>query len=414
MTALPAGAVRLEGVGKRYTKYEDTPTLVYGLLHALKRGRRGKLWAVQDLDLSLEPGEAVGVIGRNGSGKSTLLQMMCGVTGPTAGRVRVGGRIAPLISVGVGFHPELTGRENIYVNGTILGLTRQQIAQRLDEIIAFSEIEAFIDTPVKFYSSGMFVRLGFSVAAHVDPDVLLLDEVLAVGDISFQMKCYRHLAALRDTGCTVVMVSHHLAALEQHCTRGVVLSDSRMVFDGAIGDAVGAYFERLGEEPRNGPLSDGPSMDPDALEVLSVRTLDSLGHPASRFATGASIAVEVQVRALRAITAPFIGVGILSDAGAVLYRENNMLAPYPSLMPGESATYVARLHAHLTTGAYNVECVVGRGNEDSREAERVASGAALVAKPFRLKIYIAGRELIQGTVDLSADFSTDSQNSRDK
>ena len=167
--------IRLAGVGKRYLKYEDEPMLLTRALRLRHRTRRSQLWAVRDVSFELHPGDSVGVIGRNGSGKSTLLQMLAGVTSPTEGTITVGGRVAPLVSVGVGFHPELTGRENVYVNGTILGLSRAEIDARFDAMVEFSGIEAFIDTPVKFYSSGMYVRLGFAVAVEAIPDVLLVD-----------------------------------------------------------------------------------------------------------------------------------------------------------------------------------------------------------------------------------------------
>src|SRR5579875_711372 len=212
-------AVELRGVGKRYTKYVDTPMLVTSALRLRAGHRRDRLWALRGVDLDVEDGESFGVIGRNGSGKSTLMMLVGGITAPTEGSLRVWGRVAPLISVGVGFHRELTGRENIYVNGTVLGLTRRQIDRRLDAIVDFAEVEQFIDTPVKFYSSGMFVRLGFAVAVHADPDVLIVDEVLAVGDLAFQVKCYERMNEIRSRGTTVVMVSHHLGAVRRMCER---------------------------------------------------------------------------------------------------------------------------------------------------------------------------------------------------
>src|SRR5690606_37347034 len=203
-------AIELAGVGKRYRLAERS------LVQALRPSRRRtvrQLWAVQGLDLQVEPGETVGLLGHNGAGKSTLLRMMAGVSEPTEGRVTVRGRVAPLISVGVGFHQELTGRENVYVNGMLLGLTRAEVEARFDEIVDFAELRDRIDTPVKFYSSGMFMRLGFSVAVHVDPDVLLVDEVLAVGDVAFQLKCFDRMRELSARGTTTVLVSHSMHAL---------------------------------------------------------------------------------------------------------------------------------------------------------------------------------------------------------
>ena len=211
-------AVRLSGVSKRYVKFDDVPLLVTRLRFRAKN-KRTHLWALRDVDLEVGPGETVGVIGRNGFGKSTMLRILAGVTAPTTGVVSVAGRVAPLISVGVGFHPELTGRENVYVNGTILGMSRKDIDRRFDDIVEFSEVGDFIDTPVKFYSSGMFVRLGFSVAVASSPDVLLLDEVLAVGDFAFQQKCFERIGEIQKQGTIVLMVSHNIDAVRRLCSR---------------------------------------------------------------------------------------------------------------------------------------------------------------------------------------------------
>ncbi|MGH9084268.1 MAG: ABC transporter ATP-binding protein, partial [Acidimicrobiales bacterium] len=210
--------IELRGAGKQYTKYEDAPMLLNRILsYRPGQTRRSKLWAIRGVDLQVEAGETVGVIGRNGSGKSTMLRMLAGVTAPSEGMVAARGRVAPLIAVGVGFHPELTGRENIYVNGTILGLARAEIERKLDDILSFAEIDDFIDTPVKFYSSGMFVRLGFAVAVAARPDILLIDEVLAVGDYAFQAKCYERMDEMRAEGATVLVVSHNLNVVRNLC-----------------------------------------------------------------------------------------------------------------------------------------------------------------------------------------------------
>src|SRR5436309_9699332 len=177
------------------------------------RPERSELWALRDVDLTLGQGDVLGVIGRNGAGKTTLLRLLAGVTRPTTGEVEIRGRVAPLISVGVGFHPEMSGRENVYVNGMLLGLTRREVDARLEEIVAFAELEDFIDTPVKFYSSGMFMRLGFSVAVHSDPNILVVDEVLAVGDMAFQAKCLERMRSLQQKGTSIVVVSHSMGTI---------------------------------------------------------------------------------------------------------------------------------------------------------------------------------------------------------
>lgn len=204
-----------------------------------------KLWALRDVNLTIQNGEIVGIIGRNGAGKSTLLKIISRITEPTSGRIELFGRIGSLLEVGTGFHPELTGRENIFMNGAILGMQRKEIIARFDEIIDFAEIEKFIDTPVKRYSSGMYVRLAFAVAAHLEPEILVVDEVLAVGDTAFQRKCLGKMGDIASHGRTILFVSHNMSAIQTLCTRGVYLEDGRVAMDGAIDQAVGYYLSTL-------------------------------------------------------------------------------------------------------------------------------------------------------------------------
>ena len=210
-------------------------------------GRRRKekpFWALEDVSFSIGQGEAVGIIGRNGAGKSTLLKILSRITTPTHGEVRLGGQVASLLEVGTGFHPELTGRENIYLNGAIMGMRSADIRARFDEIVAFSEVEEFLDTPVKRYSSGMYVRLAFAVAAHLEPDVLVVDEVLAVGDASFQKKCLGKMQNVASGGRTVLFVSHNMAALSRLCSRALLLEHGRLRADGAGGGRGAPVHER--------------------------------------------------------------------------------------------------------------------------------------------------------------------------
>jgi lipopolysaccharide transport system ATP-binding protein len=256
--------ISIAGLGKRYAL--RTPAAKSGLLRdkltsivrdpmQLVRGAPApagddEFWAIRDLSLEIRPGEVVGIIGRNGAGKSTLLKMLSRITEPTTGRITLRGRVASLLEVGTGFHPDLSGRENIFLNGAILGMTRPEIHRRLDEIVAFAEVEKFLDTPVKRYSSGMYVRLAFAVAAHLDPEILVIDEVLAVGDAAFQRKCLGKLqSATRDEGRTILFVSHNLASVRQLCSRAVVLQAGRLVADAAPTEAIGHYMKLM---PRAG------------------------------------------------------------------------------------------------------------------------------------------------------------------
>jgi ABC-type polysaccharide/polyol phosphate transport system ATPase subunit len=237
-------AIVLTGVGKRYVKVEDRASIG----PSRGRSRRSDLWALRGVDLEVEQGASLGILGRNGAGKTTLLSMLAGLTAPSEGRVQVHGRVAPLISVGVGFSAELTGRENVHLNAAVLGMSPAELARRFDEIVEFSGVERFLDAPVKTYSSGMVVRLGFSVAVCATPDVLLVDEILAVGDFAFTIRCYDRLAEMRREGTTTVVVSHNLQALQSFCDRGLVLDAGRLLADEPIRQAVGTYMTTL--DPR--------------------------------------------------------------------------------------------------------------------------------------------------------------------
>ncbi len=256
-------AVRVEGLGKRYF-ISDAPKAAYQTLgetitstllsparrigRVLSGGRNALLnrnqamWALRDVSFEIAQGEVVGIIGRNGAGKSTLLKILSRITYPTSGGADIYGRIGALLEVGTGFHPELTGRENIYLNGSILGMKRHEIDGKLDEIIAFSGVEKFIDTPVKHYSSGMGLRLGFAVAAHLDPEIMVVDEVLAVGDAEFQKKCIGKMQSVAHEGRTVLFVSHNMSAINQLCPRAILLRDGRVIADGATEDVIADYL----------------------------------------------------------------------------------------------------------------------------------------------------------------------------
>jgi lipopolysaccharide transport system ATP-binding protein len=248
------GTIEFEQVSKRY-RLGSLGTLRGAVSDLLSRGReedrRRLMWALRDVSFRVEPGHALGLIGPNGAGKTTALKLLSNITRPTSGRIEVQGRVSSLIELGAGFHPELTGRENIYLNGAILGLRRSEIARKLDDIIAFSELERFIDTPVKRYSSGMYVRLGFAVAAHVEPDVLLVDEVLAVGDTSFRHRCIKHMRALREKGTSIVFVSHNMHQVRDMCDSTLLMMRGQIHAQGEP-SAVIAEYESL---MRSGILS---------------------------------------------------------------------------------------------------------------------------------------------------------------
>ncbi|MCX7996510.1 MAG: ABC transporter ATP-binding protein [Patescibacteria group bacterium] len=238
-------AIVLQDVNKYY--YLQHQKTLKEVLQAfiLQKKTIDSIHAVKNLSFSIKRGEVVGIIGKNGAGKSTLLKLIAGVSKPSSGTVQLNGRLAPLIELGAGFHPELSGRENIYLNGIILGLTEQEVTERFDDIVAFAEIRDFIDMPVKNYSSGMYVRLAFSVAVATQPEILLVDEVLSVGDLSFQKKCMQRMESFRKNGTTIVLVSHDLGTVESFCERTIIIDHGLKVFDGNAREGVSLFRERF-------------------------------------------------------------------------------------------------------------------------------------------------------------------------
>lgn len=255
------------------------------------------IWALKDVSFEVKRGQVLGIIGQNGAGKSTLLKILSRVAAPTSGEARVKGRIASLLEVGTGFHPELTGRENIYLNGAILGMTKAEIRTKFDEIVAFSEVEQFIDTPVKRYSSGMYVRLAFAVAAHLEPEILIVDEVLAVGDAEFQKKCLGKMQAVAGNGRTVLFVSHNMAAVQNLCSQGLVLTAGGLAFHGPVSEAVDCYL-RPSSETTSGTGTDkvlGRRPPWAKPYIVDARLLDGSGNETRAFNLGSGVVVEMSV-----------------------------------------------------------------------------------------------------------------------
>ena len=283
--AVATGEIRARGLGRVFTiRLSQNRSLKAALLRR-ELPRTRELWALRDVDLDIAPGQAFGIVGPNGSGKSTLLKLLAGIFAPSTGTLAVGGRVGSLIEIGAGFHPEFTGVENVYLNAAIYGLKREYVDRHLEEIIAFAELESFADVPVRTYSSGMYMRLGFSVAMHIQPDVLLLDEVLAVGDEAFQQKCFGKIGDFKRGGGTIVFVSHDPGAVERLCDQAVLLDHGRSVERGSAGDVVRAYHRRLvsashasadGREGRAG----GP------VRVHEVRAVAGDGIVRDRFTRG--------------------------------------------------------------------------------------------------------------------------------
>ncbi len=290
------GEIQVDGVSRKFVvRARDTHTLKELLV---ARGRTGaqEVWALRDVSLAIEPGEAVGLVGRNGSGKSTLLRLIAGIIAPTEGRVATGGRVGSLLELGAGFHPDFTGRENVELNGMLQGLTRARIRERFDEIVAFAEIEHAIDRPVRTYSSGMTMRLGFAIAAFLEADVLLLDEVFAVGDESFQRKCFGVIAAFKEQGGTILFVSHDASAVERLCDRAVLLRDGGVAFDGRVHEAITRYRRALAEDGDGAGRGEdsGPAGTGEA-RLASVRLVSQDGEPRERFLAGEPFGLEIEL-----------------------------------------------------------------------------------------------------------------------
>ena len=338
MTAI----IRVEYLCKQYriggeNSYHDTlREALTGALRAPFRRTNGRkssatggsdetFWALKDVSFEITPGEIVGIVGRNGAGKSTLLKVISRITEPTKGRVQIYGTIASLLEVGTGFHPELSGRENIFLNGAVLGMKRAEIARKFDEIVAFSELEKFIDTPVKRYSSGMYVRLAFAVAAHLEPDILIIDEVLAVGDAAFQKKCLGKISSVARQGRTVLFVSHNMVAVKSLCTRAILLKIGALVEDGDPARVVNQYLG-AGRASRAETLWADPMQAPgtSAFRLHSVRVRNDSGEITSELSTREAFSVEIDYVNLSAGSA--LGATVLlynSDGVHVLSSLSN-------------------------------------------------------------------------------------------
>lgn len=301
------------------------PTLREGLsLAALGRRRSvGKdtreFWALRDITFAVDEGEAVGIIGRNGAGKTTLLKIIARITEPTSGVARMRGRVGALLEVGTGFHPELTGRDNIYLNGAILGMKRSEIRRRFDDIVEFAGVERFLDTPVKRYSSGMYLRLAFAVAAHVEPHIVAVDEVLAVGDAEFQRKCLGKMSDFRREGRTVLFVSHDLGAVAQTCERAIWLEDGKLQHDGSAGRGIELYLEARGHRM---PEVQFPADESKDVQLLAVGLTDASGIPLDAPRRDRPFAIRIRFVVRQAVGAVDVGLHVMTRTGVRVLEEN--------------------------------------------------------------------------------------------
>lgn len=302
--------LRVERLGKRY---------------AMGAGRRSdeKLWALREVSFELARGEVLGILGPNGAGKSTLLKILSRITEPTEGRAVVRGRVGSLLEVGTGFHGELTGRENVYLSGALMGMSAGQVRQRFDEIVAFAEVEAFIDTPVKRYSSGMYVRLAFAVAAHLQPDILIVDEVLAVGDLAFQRKCLEHMRRLIHSGMTILLVSHNMAVIQTACTRALLLHHGRDLAQGRPLEIIERYGILSHADGKAAVAPAAPQSSESGVEITGFAMYGPDGGPTRELEFGEPVRVTIDVTASRRVERPLINFGIKRGDGVIVCNFNN-------------------------------------------------------------------------------------------
>ncbi len=320
-------AIRVEGVSKKFRLQTDKAHSVKELVTRRDRSAGvDEFWALRDVSLEIDEGSMFALVGHNGCGKSTLLRCIAGIYRPTEGQVQVNGRISTLLELGAGFHPDLTGRENVYMNATILGMSRKQIDKAFDEIVEFAGVQEFIDSPVKIYSSGMYIRLGFSVAVHVHPEILIIDEVIAVGDEEFQRKCFDHLYELRKEGVTIVVVTHGMGTVETMCDGAAWLDHGHLMLKGDAGEVASAYLERVNEremerrvevasraEAENAAEDDREAWFGEDIQIREVFFTDASGERVDWTTTGSELSLNIAYRAHRPVEEPVFGYQIHSE-----------------------------------------------------------------------------------------------------
>jgi len=367
-------AITAEALGKRYrigAVREPYYTLRDAIVAAVKAparllsrlgrgGERDTIWALKEVSFEVKRGEVVGVIGRNGAGKSTLLRILSRITKPTEGHAEIHGRVGSLLEVGTGFHPELTGRENIFLNGSILGMKRREIARKFDEIVAFAEVEKFIDTPVKRYSSGMQVRLAFAVAAHLEPEILLVDEVLAVGDAAFQKKCLGKMGDVAAEGRTVLFVSHNMAAVGSMCARGLVMSSGHTIYDGETSGAIAEYFRSFSQRRPTSDIRFPSDNKPGQIRRVKLETAEEQDD-SIEFSKPIEFRIEVEFKERCSETYLAIVVHSQFQQRLIMWRDTELVEVLEApRRPGTYDYLVTIPPSTLAPGHYQLELALVR------------------------------------------------------
>jgi lipopolysaccharide transport system ATP-binding protein len=400
-------AITVDGVSKKFRWHRDKRDSIKERLARGKPEMLDEFWALKDVSLEIPTGTTFGLIGHNGSGKSTLLKLLAGILRPTSGSVLTTGRISALLEVGAGFHPELTGRENIYLNGAILGLSRKQIDASIDTIIDFSGIGEFVDAPVKVYSSGMYVRLGFSIAVTVDPEILIVDEIVAVGDEEFQRKCFDHLHELHKRGTTIVLVSHALGIVENLCHSAAWLDHGELKTTGEARAVVREYLEAVNEDEAAAGGSDAIAFDGRArlgsgeIRVIDLQLLDGSGNAHPVLIAGEPATIRMHYRADEPIPEAVFGLGFVHESGVTVAGPNSGASmPMTAVQRGEG--YV---DFHVSTlmfqpGAFEITTAIVHKGHVFDYAERA----------FDLKVRGAGTDE-PGLVRMTGEWSTSTSSS---
>ena len=408
-------AVTFHEVSKRFRMISEQPQTILETVLAIFREKRlrssnRELWAVRDLSFDLMPGESLGIIGRNGSGKSTVLKLITRILRPTAGKIMINGRVSALLELGAGFHPDLTGRENIYLNASVLGLTKEDVAAQFDSIVAFSELEEFIDVPVKHYSSGMYMRLGFSIAIHVRPDILIVDEILAVGDQAFQEKCVDQIYQLKRQGTTIIMVSHNLNMIRNLCTRLLWLEQGHLRSAGPTETVVAQYLASTYENPAytsspNRAAGDFRRWGTGEVEITGVRFLDGDGAEKATFHTGNPLTIEIAYDAHRSVQDVEFGLAIFRQDGLQLNSPNNRLAGEQiDLAPGPGIVRYTLDHLPLLPARYYTTVAI----HDSR----TAAAYDFHEQAYSFHVLSGGPQELDGILHLPASWEWHAQPSR--